>query len=228
MSPQQWAILGVIGEVTGAAFTLVGVLLSLYMSLRALREVQADRRLSKAPYLAFEPGGQRHPIEFDILTEEERREENLDELESAAWVSLKTADGEVVHEYSGLRNYGLGPAIEARTVWLPKRIWIGAEDFGIDEKKSSEPKYGRELNTIPASPGHILPNQEATFFRIPAFIHCDLERKVARVDGVIEIECLDVFRQKHVTRQEFHVFTGYRDDPPYIHFTFSDIIFEGA
>jgi hypothetical protein len=226
MTPDQWATLGAIGEVAGALFTFVGVLVSLYISIKALREVQTDRRLNKAPYLAFEPGGQRHPLEFKPLTDQEKVKEGVDESENGARVRLQTEKGRITHEYHGLRNYGLGPAIHARITWIPKKIWIGTEVFEIDSKKSSEPKYSRNLNTIPASPGHILPNQEATFFRIPAFIRRDYQRKITRVTGILEIECSDIFKQKHVTRQEFHLFTGYKDNPPFIHFTFADIKFD--
>ena len=221
-------MLGAVGEVAGAFFALIGVLVSLYMSIRALREIQADRRLNKAPYLAFEPGGQRYPIDFTLLTEEEQREAGISTLENPSSIGLKTEGDRITYEYRGLRNYGLGPAIHARIIWIPAKVWVGTESFQIDDTKLLELKYRRELNTIPASPGHILPNQEATFFRIPSFIQLDYERKITEVEGIIEIECLDIFRQKHVTRQRFYLHTGYKDDPPYIHFTFLEIEFDST
>ena len=43
---------------------LVGILISMWLSVRALREVQTDRKLRQMPHLAFDHGGERYPIEF--------------------------------------------------------------------------------------------------------------------------------------------------------------------
>lgn len=219
MTANEWAA---IGEVTSAIFTLLGVITSLYMAVKALREVQKDRRIGQAPYLAFEPGGYRYPIEFTKVKQGTQKQDS--QLpENAETVGLKTDNGKVTFQYGKLRNYGLGPAIHARIVWIPSEIRIGSERFEIDNKKLLESKYSRKSNTIPSSPGHILPNQEAQFFRLPTFIHLDYEKKVSEVRGVIEIECLDVFKQRHVIQQDFIISTGYKEEPPYIHFLFSDL-----
>ncbi len=218
MTLEQWAA---VGQIAGAVFTLVGVLIALYVALKAIREVQTDRRLNKTPYLAFEPGGSRYPIEFKEVSDELKKEDELPK--DAAFVGLKTDEGEVTFKYGNLRNYGPGPAIHAKITWIPEEIWLGSEKFRLDRDKLSEVKYSKELNTIPASPGHILPNQTSEFFRLPAFINRDFEKKVTKVTGVIEITCFDLFKQPHTTRQRFYLFTGYNDDPAHIHFTFSDI-----
>jgi hypothetical protein len=44
--------------------TFVGIVASLYVSVRAIREVTRDRELRHKPYLAFEPGAESLPIEF--------------------------------------------------------------------------------------------------------------------------------------------------------------------
>ncbi|NOT05086.1 MAG: hypothetical protein HOP27_10860 [Anaerolineales bacterium] len=226
MTIEQWTIVGIISGIATAILTLLGVITSLYMSIKAIREVQTDRRLNQAPYLAFEPGGQQHPIQFNEIKNPEQRKRIGVNGENSTLVGLKTDDGKITHQYHGLKNYGLGPAIHTQITWIPQIVWVGTESFRIDEKKLSEQKYRRDLNTIPASPSHLLPEQEATFFRIPAFIQRDYERKITRVTGYIEISYLDLFKERHTTRQKFHVFTGYTDNPPYIHFTFSDILFD--
>ncbi|MDD5093500.1 MAG: hypothetical protein PHV74_03850 [Dehalococcoidia bacterium] len=100
---------------------------------------------------------------------------------------------------------------------------MGLDKLKLDGAKLSEHKYNRELNAIPASPGHILPNQTANFFRNPAFIIVDYTKQVREVQGYLEITCLDIFREPHVTRQRFFLATGYNLEPPYIHFTFMDL-----
>jgi hypothetical protein len=226
MTIEQWTILEIVGGLATTVFTLVGVIASLFMATKAIREVQIDRRLNKAPYLAFEPGGQRYPIEFNEVENTELIKRIGAEGKSITLAGLKTNNGKITNEYHGLKNYGLGPAIHTQITWIPQIVWVGTERFRIDEKKLTEEKYRRDLNTIPASPSHLLPEQEATFFRIPAFIQRDYERKMTRVSGYIEIAYLDLFKEKHVTQQKFIIFTGYKDNPPYIHFTFLDIIFD--
>jgi hypothetical protein len=190
---EQWTIAGIISGIVTAILTLLGVITSLYMSIKAIREVQTDRKLNKAPYLAFEPGGQRHPLEFRKIDDPERIKRIAAKGENVSLVGLKTDDGKITHEYHGLKNYGLGPAIHTRITWIPQVIWVGNERFTIDSKKLSEDKYSRDFNTIPATPSHLLPEQEATFYRIPAFIQRDYERKITRVTGYIEIAYLDLF-----------------------------------
>ena len=217
MTIQEWI------EIATAAFTIIGVIASLYMSVKALREVQIDRKLQKEPYLAFETGGQKFPIE--IIRQDDRTEN--DEMSASmeiVRINLKTEDGRIKNMYGKLRNFGLGPAIETKIIWIPQEIWLGTEKFHINEEKLLEKKYSNQYNTIPASPGHILPGQEGKFFRIPAFIQRDTEMKITKVDGMIEIQCYDVFRNKHTVRQKYHLFTGYKEETPYIHFTFSDLI----
>ncbi len=226
MTTEQWMILGNFGQVASAIFTFLGVLVSLYMSFRALKEVHIDRKLNRAPYLAFVPGGQRLPIDFEMLSKDEQIEEKVDKIENPTWIGIKTENGIVTHKYHGLKNYGLGPAIQARVTWIPEQIWAGAKNFLITKDELLERKYSKVLNTIPASPGHILPGQEASFFRIPTFIVRDFEKIINRVSGIIEIRYMDLFKEEHLTRQKFHIFTGYKGTQSYIHFTFSDIQFE--
>lgn len=218
MTLEQWAL---VSQIAVAVFTLAGVLVALYVALKSLREIQKDRRLNKAPYLAFEPGGTRYPIEFNEISDELKKKEDLPN--DATSVGLKTDEGKVTLMYGNLRNYGPGPAIHAEIAWIPEEIWLGAEKFRLDRDKLTEMKYSKEYNTIPASPSHILPNQKSKFFLLPAFINRDFEKKVTKVTGVIEITCLDLFKQQHTTKQRFYLSTGYKAEPAHIHFTFSDI-----
>jgi len=58
---QEW---NAIAQVVLTAITFIGIVVSIFLSVRALREVQADRRQRQRPHIAFEGGGIRLPVEF--------------------------------------------------------------------------------------------------------------------------------------------------------------------
>lgn len=215
---------------------LVGIVVSMWLSVKALREIQIDRKLRQMPRLAFDYGGQTLQIEFvkDGRTVGGINPEYAEKLfhyqpEDAESIDLKTEPGEggirkVILTYGRLRNYGSGTAFSAEITWIAKKVRIGSEEFDIDHKKLSEPQYSKELNWIPSSPSHILPGEAANFFRLPTFIHKDFEKKISQVEGILLIECEDLYGGKHITNQEFFLFTDYGPESPTIHITFSDLL----
>lgn len=224
-----------IAQVATAVITLVGVFISMWLSTKALREVQLDRKLKNKPHLAFENGGWRLPIEFIkvghhvVGYDPKYMKEIFSDLpEGAESIGLKDfldqSKTKKSFGYGRLRNHGGGTALATHITWVPQEIWIGAEHFDIDDKKKTEPVYHRNLNTWPALPSNIQANGEATINCLPTFITKDVEKKIKRVNGVLEITCKDVFDSEHVIRQEFYLFTYYRATPPAVHVTFSDII----
>jgi hypothetical protein len=123
-----------------------------------------------------------------------------------------------------LQNHGGGSALGTHITWVPREIWIGSEHFEIDDKKRAEPLYRKNFNTWPALPSNISANGLASINCLPTFITKDIEKKITRVNGVLEISCKDVFDVERITRQRFYLFTHYRDSPPAVHVTFSDIL----
>jgi len=231
----EWSMLS---QLLLTFITFLGIVFSLWLSRQTLKEVQIDRKLRQKPHLAFEPRGQIVYVEFsggkaipgvninyvrkvlsnlpnDIKTI--RLKEGLIDSERRAYPF-----------YGCLKNYGLGPALATEVIWIPQKIWIGSESFSIDEKKLSEPIYSSGLNSMPALPEHILPEQQAELSRLPSFIVLDYEKKIKRVDGVLSIEYEDVFGEKHKTVQLFRVFTHYDNEKPQITVTFSDIVKDGS
>ena len=53
-----------IAQIVIAVLTVVGVIVSLYMSIRALKENKEDRLIRQKPHLAFEGYGYQLPVEF--------------------------------------------------------------------------------------------------------------------------------------------------------------------
>jgi hypothetical protein len=219
-----------IAQIVLPVITLIGIIVSMWLSVKALREVQIDRKYRQIPHLAFEPGGGKYPIEFiksgsailgidsDYTLETFKGIPN-----DAESICLKTDHGKIVIWYGKLRNYGSGPALSTRVGWIPQKVQIGSEIFRISEEKLLEPQYSRGFNSIPASPSHILPSEAANFFRLPTFIQKDFEKKITIVEGILEIECEDIFGGKHVVHQDFYIRTDYESEKPSILMTFGEL-----
>jgi hypothetical protein len=221
-----------IAQIVLPIVTLVGIVISMWLSVKALREVQIDRKLRQMPHLAFEIGGSTYKIEFSKagtavggIDPKYAQKVFKDIPRDAESISLKTGKGgEIIQEYGKLKNYGTGPALSTEVVWIPQKVKVGAEVFEITKEKMLEPHYSRELNCIPASPSHILPGEVASFFRLPTFIQKDFEKKIKEIKGFLKIRCEDIFNGVHTEYQEFFLFTDYNSDNPNIHFTFGDVL----
>ena len=192
--------------------------------------------MRQMPHLAFDVGGGGYPIEFVKVgravlgINPKYAEELFREIpEEAESIHLKSEPDEagrrkIISKYGKLRNYGLGTALTAEVTWVPQKIQIGSETFMIEKDKLLEPRYRKELNCIPSSPSHILPGEVATFYRLPTFIQKDYEKKINEIEGILLIECEDIFGGRHITNQEFRIFTNYESDKPTIHITFDDLL----
>jgi hypothetical protein len=218
--------------------TFIGIILSMWLSVKALREVQIDRKLRQKPYLVFETGGFRLPIEFVKAGKripginpsfvEKMFADLPDDAESIRLKVIPNNDGIAEPTFYGkLLNCGLGPALATKTTWIPSKIRIGSEEFAIDEKKLSEPLYDKRLNSMPTIPSFILPNESAELSRIPTFIEKDFEKKITMVDGFLQIECKDLAGEVYSFKQLFYIFVKHKSDgesEPYFHVTFRDPI----
>ena len=223
-----------IAQIVVTIITSLGVVASLWLSRRALAEVQADRDLRHAPFLSFEEGGYRVAVDFERKGKAipginpsavARYFPNLSPTaESVRIAKVEKGDRSVRPAYGALKNLGVGPALSANITWVPERVWIGSESFILDDAKRNEPLYCWELNTMPASPSHIPPGTTAQITRLPTFIEKDVEKKVTKVEGVLEIVCKDVFGRERAVRQGFHCMTGYTDATPYFHVVFHGLV----
>jgi hypothetical protein len=223
-----------LAQIVLTIITLIGILTSMYLSVRAIREVQLDRKIRQRPCLAFEPGGFILPVKFESVQhhvpgiDPEFAKKAFPNLpKGAESVRLWEEDESGKHKplfFGRLTNYGLGPAISANVTWIPKEITIGSEPFSVDGRKLEEPCYRAELNTMPTAPSHILPGRDAKLSRLPTFIDKDFEKKITKVKGVLEITCEDVFGGKVQNFQEFYIHTSYFDARPSLIVTFGDPI----
>ena len=232
MTLTDWsAVAQIAATLIGAA----GIVTSMLMSVKALREIHRDRVLRHRPHLAFEGGGWQLPVAF---VKAGRRIPGVDPAaverffssmpDEAVSVRLRDSREEGARAkpifFGQLRNFGPGAAIETHVTWVVERLTIGGESFDVDGKKQNEPRYQRSLNRIPATPQHIQADAEAKLSRLPTFIDKDWERKIQEAEGVLEISCHDILGNEYLSRQRFWLSTGYQDAEPYVHVTFREPI----
>lgn len=219
---------GVISQLILAVFTLAGIITSIVISIKVIKEVHRDRQLRHIPHLAFEPGGFKMPVELNAGT---REESDIDStvatgpyanlpIEEITIKMLWKENSKWAPSYGILKNFGLGPALGAKVNWIAQEVTIGSDTFRIDEEKLLEHQYGCRLNSMPVSPSHILAGESSHLTRLPNFIVQDHEIKISKVSGFLEIKCLDVFNQKHSHNQNFIIHTQYDDAEPYLIITF--------
>lgn len=55
---------GELSQIVLTIITFIGIVISMWLSIMALREVQTDRKLRQKPYLGFDIGGFRLSVEF--------------------------------------------------------------------------------------------------------------------------------------------------------------------
>ena len=207
----------------------------MWLSVKALREVQIDRALRQKPYLVFDIGGWELNIEFVNAGRSipglnpafvAKKFPNLPEnAESVRLINSPDQDG----FYGKLLNCGTGPALSTKVTWVAKKVKIGSEEFEINARKRKEPIYDIDLNSMPTVPSFIIPNEQAELTRIPTFIEKDIEKKITSVEGFFKIECVDTSGKSYVFKQEFFIFMDYKGDsskgmPPRFHVTFGDPI----
>jgi hypothetical protein len=219
-----------VAQVIVGAFTVVGVIGSLFLSTRALREVQRDRELRQAPFLAFEGGGWSKTVKFVRAGKAipginpayaARMFPNL--RPDAESVRLDAPTIEKAH-YGRLHNFGSGVALDTHVVWLVEEVVIGQDSFEITDAKRAEPPYSEPLNDLPTDPGHVPAGGAAQLTRLPTLIEKDVDKKISRADGRLRIECTDVAGTSYLFDQAFHLFTGYNETPSWVHVTFSDLL----
>jgi len=225
-------------QIVLSIISFVGIVTSIWLSVRALREVQTDRKLRQSPYLGFEIGGHDIPIEFrkagrtipgiDPDFVKKMFSDIPEDAESIRIRQKKGKQGNLETTfYSQLRNYGLGPALSTTVTWVPEEIWTGSEKTSLSNQKLIEPQYQEVFNCMPSVPSHISPDKEARLSRLPTFIEKDFRKRITRVDGFLKIGCNDVFGEKHLVTQAFYLFTYYVSDQPHIHVTFGDFVERG-
>jgi hypothetical protein len=233
MSELGLAEYSMLAQILLSIITFIGIVASIWLSIKTLREVQTDRKFRQKPYLGFEIGGYNIPIEFrragktipgiDPDVVKRMFPDIPEDAESIRIRQKESKDGSVEMTFYGqLRNYGLGPALTTIVTWVAKEVWIESEKAPLDSQKLLEPQYQEVINCMPSVPSHILPNEGARLTRLPTFIEKDYKRAITRVEGILRIECRDVFEEKHVVTQAFYLFTYYVSGQPYVHVTFGD------
>jgi hypothetical protein len=203
--------------------TGIGVIVSLVIGIVSVRAANEERRLSRVPRLAFEPGGNVIEVRFEKVGRSIPGMNPDAVARDFPWVRGDAESVRLVSDYGRLRNYGPGPGLEVQVIWVPQRVRIGTDSFVIDDEKRGEPIYSAVWNQLPTQPSHVLPGESAELTRLPTFIEKDVDKKFGEVEGELLIQSTDVFENLNVSRQEFGIYPEYGASPPVVIVTFGDL-----
>jgi hypothetical protein len=219
-----------IAQLVIATATVISVVAALLATRRTLREVQHDRRLRQAPFLAFEPGGWLVPVKFSEtglaipgVDREYVRKVFKDLPTPVRTVQIRDEPDKPLISYGRLLNAGSGPALTVQIHWIPDEVSIGRDRFRVDSEKLKEPVYGSDLNTMPVEPMMVSPGANSQLTRLPSFIVMDVEQKLTEVLGVLIISCIDISGETYEVRQRFRLATDYQNKEPGVYVTFNDV-----
>jgi hypothetical protein len=219
-----------IAQIALVLITAVGIIVTLRIAVATIREIRNDRALRHRPYLAFDQGGFKYRVEFVAAGKSipgvnpSYVAKVFPDLPANALSVRLVERSDKDFGVGRLTNYGVGPALHTKVIWIAQHISIGTEKFDIDAKKLSEPVYCRDLNSMPSYKAHISPNATTFLTRLPTFIEKDIEKKITEVHGYLAITCMDIFHSHLTTMQEFRIFTDYKDNVPTVHITFGALI----
>ena len=163
----EWGEAAQVAQVFAVLITAVGIIVSLMIGIKTLRELRAERLHRMRPIFRFPNGGQRVPITlsdsnflpgFDpkfALTVTANRPKGDNRLDATS-------------SWGKLTNYGSGAAFDTRIRFLYYRIFVGNDCFVVDLMKRQDFPYAIRANEIPASPSHLPPGEAAIFRRLDA------------------------------------------------------------
>lgn len=203
--------------------TMIGIIISFWISLKSLKETRQEKVLAQRPYLLFWRGGVCENVFFVKYGEESTgfNQETIQLiLNSMPEDSISVQRNYLERDFGTIQNYGNGTAFNISLTWIPKVVWLNDEKIIIDKDKMKELKYSKELNTRCIGEFNLLPRETTGIIHWPLFIELDYNLCITRVDGYFQINYDDSFGNNYNTYQGYHLFTYYKDDPPSVHVTF--------
>lgn len=130
-------------NIFGPVITAVGILFSLFVSIRTLKEIRRDRVLTQKPFLVFKQGGYVDKVLFEHAGKSSPgfdinyMKKILKDLPDDS-ISIRRQlidENHKVRTFGILQNHGSGPAFNIKLAWIPIEIWIDDEKFLISKEK---------------------------------------------------------------------------------------------
>lgn len=200
----NWEITVQVAQVAATVLLGIGIIISLWIGIKTLREVHSDRIHRVYPRLLFNRGGQVVKCK-------------LAEADGIMGIDPKFAAELLKSKPSGVRscipltfwgeltNHGNGSALNVTITILTRRVHKAGADFLIDSEKLLEFPYSPHLNMIPANPSNIEPGGSAEFLRIPTPVFVDFSGLLTRMECIAVIDYEDMYGNKYQTLQELYL-----------------------
>lgn len=219
----DWQTAAALAQVIATVLAAVGIITSLYIGIRTLREVQSDRLHRVRPKLLFDQGAR--GIECDL--EEGIGIPGIDPGYAAELLKgrPRRARSCVAKGLWGdLTNHGTGAALNASITIFARKVRKAGEEFSLDAKKLLEFPYSPELNHIPAHPSHIDPGKAGRFLRLPTPVTVDYTGQMNSMECVVLIQYEDIYGNGHDTWQEMRARVERQENSARVFLTFGEEI----
>jgi hypothetical protein len=221
----DWQTASAISQVCATVLSGIGIVVSVVIGIRTLREVQADRLYRVRPKLLFDKGGRR----VDCRLEQKIGIPGIDPGLASALLRDRPSGALtcVANDlWGGLSNHGSGSALDSSITVFARQVCRAGEEFLVDPKKLLEFPYSPALNHIPAHPSHIPSGESAKFFRLPTPVTVDYAGQLSSMECVVLIRYRDLYSNEYSTWQELRVAVERREASAYVFLTFGEEIIE--
>lgn len=202
----NWALAADVAQVVSTLVAAIGIGVSVWLGVKASRDSDKDRAHGVRPFVLFEQGGQGVKLELappgaipGINPQYVR--EILPPIPAGAQSRRIGIDS----RWGRLKNFGNGSAVSVTVTFFFSRVTKAGEEFEITNGKSNQFPYSRELNSIPATPSHLLPGGEAWFYRLPTPIVCDWTGQLSELVGHVRISYEDTYSTEFIAYQRVRV-----------------------
>jgi hypothetical protein len=177
--------------------TGIGVMFSIFLGSKTLRNSARDRLEKIRPNLMFNVGGQQIDADLSLLTSfpgKDPEDPDLKNFKNSLPKDTRCYDSS--EEFGQLFNYGAGAAYNVNIWFEADRIKTGDDVQRVTRTMQASPPYGKEWNSIPSTPSN-LPSGEFGGFRIlPACVYL-MVPDPHEVSGTMFVECRDGDNRYH-------------------------------
>lgn len=200
----DWETAALISQVIATILTGVGVVISIWLGIAALREARQQRLQHVQPRMLFDRGGQSIPAEVY----RGHAIPGIDRNYAKFLLRHFPQDAPLCRPagpWARLRNHGTGSALNVAITFFARKIVKANEEFTVDAAKQREFPYSEALNRLPAAPSNIAPGEEGRFFRFPTMVVVDATGQLSLVEGFVRISYYDVFGNPYEAWQKARI-----------------------
>ena len=213
----NWELAAHIAQVLSTLVVGLGVIVSLRVGLRTVRNAEAARIQSVRPELYFEYGGHSVACEegkgggIPGIDWNHAQEFLKARPKAATQLSVK-------QPWTALRNHGSGSALNTKITFLCRTIKRNGQTITLSDSDLKRFPFHPALNSMPSIPSHVPAQKTAKLSRLPTPLVWDYSQNIEHIGIVCLIEYQDIFKNRYRRAQQLDVWVHQPRD--HVVFTF--------